>query len=196
MIWLLFNLVCGIYNLAKHDYTVLKAFSPWFAGQYLVRNKQEGWRSLGGLLLAFTGVEALFADMGAFSKRAIQLSWLCFAYPCLVIAYIGQAAYISKDTTNAYTNPFFKTVIPGTFYLSLVISILAAIVASQAMITAAFQLLSQIMTLSYFPHIKTVHTSKTFHGQVYMPIANWLLMVGCVVVTAVYSDVSQHSLQS
>lgn len=120
-----------------------------------MRNKEEGWRSLGGLLLAFTGVEALFADLGAFSKRAIQISWLCFTYPCLLLAYIGQAAYFSKDTTDAYTNPFFNTVIPGTFYFSLVLAILAAIVASQAMITAAFQLLSQIMTMSYFPHIKT-----------------------------------------
>lgn len=73
---------------------------------------------------------------------------------------------------------------------SLVIAILAAIVASQAMITASFQLLSQVMRLSYFPHIKTVHTSKLFHGQVYMPLANWLLMIGTVVVTAVYSNVS------
>ena len=79
---------------------------------------------------------------------------------------------------------------PGSFYFSLIIAILAAVVASQAMITASFQLLSQVMAMSYFPHIKTVHTSKLFHGQVYMPLANWLLMIGCVVVTAVYSNVS------
>jgi KUP system potassium uptake protein len=86
IIWLLFNLCCGIYNLAKFDHSVLKAFSPYFAGSYLMRNKTDGWRSLGGLLLAFTGVEALFADLGAFSQRAIQLSWLCFTYPCLLLA--------------------------------------------------------------------------------------------------------------
>ena len=101
MIWLLFNAVCGIYNLVKFDHSVLKAFSPYFAGHYLVRNGEQGWRSLGGLLLAFTGVEALFADLGAFSKRAIQLSWLCFAFPCLLLAYIGQAAFIAQDTTGA-----------------------------------------------------------------------------------------------
>ena len=191
MIWLLFNFCCGIYNLAKFDHSVLKAFSPYFAGTYLVRNGTDGWRSLGGLLLAFTGVEALFADLGAFSKRAIQLSWLAFTFPCLLLAYIGQAAYISQDASGtAYTNPFFNTVIPGTFYFSLVIAILAAVVASQAMITGSFQLLSQIMRMSYFPHIKTVHTSKLFHGQIYMPLANWLLMIGCIVVTAAYSNVS------
>jgi KUP system potassium uptake protein len=157
-----------------------------------VRNKEEGWRSLGGLLLAFTGVEALFADLGAFSKRAIQISWLCFSFPCLLLAYIGQAAYISQDATGtAYTNPFFNTVIPGTFYFSLVIAILAAVVASQAMITGAFQLLSQVMNLSYFPHIQVKHTSKLFHGQIYIPLANWLLMIGTVVVTAIYSNTTR-----
>ncbi|SPJ70349.1 probable potassium transporter hak-1 [Fusarium torulosum] len=188
-IWLLFNLCAGIYNLVVHDYTVLKAFSPHFAFAYLVRNGHEGWKSLGGLLLAFTGVEALFADLGAFSKRAVQLSWLCLAYPCLLVAYVGQAAYISHDETKqAFTNPFFNTVPPGSLYFSLVIAVLAAIVASQAMITSTFQLLSQIMRLSYFPHIKVVHTSRTFHEQVYMPMANWLLMIGTVIVTAVYNN--------
>jgi hypothetical protein len=127
IIWLLFNLSCGIYNIVNYDQTVLKAFSPHFAFDFFVRNKEEGWRTLGGLLLAFTGVEALFADLGAFSKRAIQLSWLFFAFPCLLLAYIGQAAYISHDTTElAFTNPFFNTVIPGTFYFGLVLAILAA----------------------------------------------------------------------
>lgn len=127
IVWLLFNLCCGIYNLAMFDHTVLKAFSPYFAGQFFMRNKEQGWRTLGGLLLAFTGVEALFADLGAFSKRAIQLSWLLFAFPCLLLAYIGQAAHISQDATGeAFTNPFFNTVPPGTFYFSLVIAVLAA----------------------------------------------------------------------
>ncbi|KAK9350790.1 potassium transporter-domain-containing protein [Lipomyces doorenjongii] len=189
IVWLLFNFCSGVYNLAKYDYTVLKAFSPFFAGSYLVRNKEQGWRSLGGLLLAFTGVEAMFADLGAFSRHAINLSWLCLAYPCLLMAYIGQAAFISQDATGtAYTNPFFNTVPPHTIWFALIIAILAAIVASQAMITSSFQLLAQIMRMSYFPHIKTVHTSKRFHGQLYMPLANWLLMIGTVIVTAVYNN--------
>lgn len=189
-IWLLFNCSCGIYNLIVHDHTVLKAFSPYFAITYLVRNGEAGWKSLGGLLLAFTGVEALFADLGAFSQRAVQLSWLCLAYPSLLMAYAGQAAFISSDTAQtAYSNPFFYTVPPGTFYFSMVIAVLAAIVASQAMITSSFQLLTQIMRLSYFPHIKVVHTSKIFHEQVYIPLVNWLLLIGTVIVTAVYNNV-------
>lgn len=121
-------------------------------------------------------------------SSAIRISWLCFAYPCLLLAYIGQAAYISRDP-SAYSNPFFNTVPPHMFYPSLVISILAAIVASQALITSTFQLLSQIMHSSYFPHIKMVYTSNEFYGQIYIPLANWLMMIGTVIVTAVYNNV-------
>ncbi|CAF9933307.1 MAG: hypothetical protein HETSPECPRED_008596 [Heterodermia speciosa] len=189
VIWLIFNMAFGIYNLVHFDHSVLKAFSPFFAGDYLVRNKTDGWKSLGGILLAFTGVEALFADLGAFNRSAIQLSWLSFAYPCLLLAYIGQAAYISNNPA-AYSNPFFSSTPPGMFYPSLVVAILAAVVASQTMITAVFQLLSQIIKLSYFPQIKVVHTSNIFHGQIYIPWINWLLMIGTIIVTAAYSNVS------
>lgn len=190
VVWLLFNLCAGIYNLARHDHTVVKAFSPHYAFLFLTRNGHDGWKSLGGLLLAFTGVEALYADIGAFSKRAVQISWLCFVYPCLTLAYLGQAAYISADKTQtAYQNPFFRTLPPGSLYFGLIIAVLAAIVASQALITATFQLLTQVMRMSYFPHIKVTHTSRTFHEQVYMPLANWLLMIGTVVVTAIYNNV-------
>lgn len=138
IIWLGFNAVFGIYNLAKYDWTVLKAFNPGFAFLYLIHNGEHGWRSLGGILLAFTGVEALFADLGAFTKRAIQLSWLCYCLPCLLLAYTGQAAYISVFP-EAYSNPFFNAAPHGTTIPALIIAILAAIVASQAIITATFQ---------------------------------------------------------
>lgn len=138
IIWLLFNACFGIFNLAKYDHSVLKAFNPGYAFEYLIRNKTDGWKSLGGVLLAFTGVEALFADLGAFSMRAIQISWLAFTMPCLLLAYIGQAAFISV-TPAAYSNPFFNAVPRGWVIPSLIIAILAAVVASQAIITATFQ---------------------------------------------------------
>ncbi|KAL9621006.1 MAG: hypothetical protein Q9160_004524 [Pyrenula sp. 1 TL-2023] len=187
IIWLGFNAVFGIYNLAHYDASVFKAFNPGYAFEFLIRNKEQGWRMLGGILLAFTGVEALFADLGAFSRRAIQLSWLCYTLPCLLLAYIGQAAYISAHP-DAYSNPFFNAAPPGTVYPSLVIAILAAVVASQAIITATFQLLAQVMKLSYFPQIKVIHTSKIFHGQLYVPLANWLLMIGTILVASIYNN--------
>jgi KUP system potassium uptake protein len=155
IVWLALNAGFGIYNLARYvfeptmtvknvtnvdryDYAILKAFNPFYAFDYLIRNKYHGWRSLGGILLCFTGVEALFADIGAFSRRAIQLSWLCYAYPCLLLAYTGQGAYISEHP-DAYSNPFYNCAPSGWLIPSLVIAIGAAIVASQAMITATFQ---------------------------------------------------------
>lgn len=125
--------------------------------------------------------------MGAFNRRAIQYSWLLLVYPCLLLTYVGQAAYISRDST-AWDNPFFNTVPPGMFYPSLIVAILAAAVASQSTITACFQLLGQLMNSSYFPHVEIRFTSNKHYGQVYIPLANWLLMIGCVVVTAVYND--------
>ncbi|KAJ5719383.1 potassium transporter [Penicillium malachiteum] len=138
ILWMLFNLTFGIYNLVKYDASVFKAFSPYFAGAYLVRNKRAGWMSLGGILLAFTGVETMFADLGAFSRRAVQLSWLCFVYPCLLISYIGQGAHIIVHP-SAYANPFYLTVPPGMLWPSLIVAVLACIVASQAVITGAYQ---------------------------------------------------------
>lgn len=190
IVWLAFNAGFGVYNLVRFDHSVLVAFNPYHAFRFFIDNGTEGWKMLGGVLLAFTGVEALFADLGAFSLRAIQLSWLCWTYPCLLLAYCGQAAYISVHP-EAYANPFYNSVPPGMLYPSLVVAILAAIVASQAIITATFQLISQIMKLSYCPQVKVVHTSKTFHGQLYVPFLNWLLMLGTVLVTAVYSNTTR-----
>ncbi|KAH9888298.1 potassium transporter-domain-containing protein [Xylariomycetidae sp. FL2044] len=190
ILWLAFNAAFGIYNLVMFDHSVLKAFSPYFAIRFFVEKKTHAWRMLGGILLAFTGVEALFADLGAFSMRAIQISWLSYCYPCLLLAYIGQAAFISVHPA-AYTNPFYNCVPPGMLYPSLVVAILAAIVASQAMITAVFQLISQLMKLSYCPQVKVVHTSRTFHGQLYVPFVNWILLCGTILVTCVYSNTTR-----
>lgn len=90
---------------------------------------------------------------------------------------------------DAVSNPFFNSVPPGMYWPSLVISVLAAFVASQAMITGAFQLLSQTILMSYFPNVKLVHTSSRFHGQVYVPVANYLMFIGAVLVTIVYNNV-------
>jgi KUP system potassium uptake protein len=184
-----------------------------------VRNKTEGWKSLGGILLCFTGSYIAFlltsltlargrgivcrswrifqevrhsvfrhSQMLMKARRAIQISWLGFAYPCLLMAYIGQAAHISVHP-SAYSNPFFNSVPPGMFWPSLIVSILAAIVASQALITSTFQLLFQLVNMSYFPPIKMVNTSVKYHSQIYIPFANWLMMIGTIVVTAVFKDV-------
>ena len=125
IVWLGFNAVFGVYNLVNYDASVFKAFNPGYAFMFLIHHGDQGWRNLGGILLAFTGVEALFADLGAFSRRAVQLSWLCYTFPCLILAYVGQAAYISVHP-EGYANPFFEAAPPGTIYPALIIAILAA----------------------------------------------------------------------
>ena len=136
IVWLGMLAAFGIYNLALHDWRVLKAFNPGEGFMYLIRNGTDGWRSLGGVLLAFTGVEALFADLGAFSKRAIQISWLGWCLPCLLLTYSGQAAYISVHP-SAYAYPVFHTCPPHMLIPIMVVAILAAIVASQAIIVSS-----------------------------------------------------------
>ncbi|KAK0277808.1 hypothetical protein LTR35_009644 [Friedmanniomyces endolithicus] len=187
ILWLGLLAAFGIYNIVKFDAGVFIAFNPGEAFAYLIRHKTDGWLSLGGVLLAFTGVEALFADLGAFSMRAIQISWLGYCLPTLLLAYIGQAAYISVNP-EAYAYPVFATAPPGCQIFILVVAILAAIVASQAIITATFQLLSQIIKLSYFPQIQVIHTSKKYHNQLYVPLVNYLLCIGTVIITAVYKN--------
>jgi KUP system potassium uptake protein len=105
------------------------------------------------------------------------------------MAYIGQAAHISRNP-ESYANPFFLSAPPGMFWPSQIIAILAAVVASQALITSTFQLLFQVINMSYFPPIKMVNTSQKHHSQIYIPIANWAMMVGTIVVTAVFRNVS------
>jgi KUP system potassium uptake protein len=124
---------------------------------------------------------------------SIRTSWLAFVYPCLLFAYAGQAAFIS-NTPSAYSNPFFKSVPPGMLWPGIIISVLAAVVASQAMITSTFQLLSQAINLSYFPNVKVTHTSEVVYGHIYIPLANWFLMVATIIITATFRNVRQGTL--
>jgi KUP system potassium uptake protein len=142
------------------------AFNAAF--EFLIRHKTDGWKMLGGVLLAFTGVEALFADLGAFSMRAIQISWLCYTFPCLLLAYIGQAAYISVHPA-AYSNPFYNAAPPGMLYPSLVIAILAAVVASQAIITATFQVRKSLFQSSAIAKIDHILAFGSNHEIVLLP---------------------------
>ncbi|KAF2627175.1 potassium transporter [Macroventuria anomochaeta] len=187
IVWLALNSAFGMYNLARHDHGMLQAFNPYHAFKYLVRNKYAGWRSLGGILLCFTGVEVLFAGIGAFSRQAIQVSWIGFVYPSLLLTYIGQAAFIA-ERPEAFADPFYNCAPPGWLIPSFIIAVCAAMVASQCIITATFHLLAQLMKLSYFPQIQVKHTSKTYYGNFYVPVVNWLLMIGTVLVAAIYNN--------
>ncbi|CDH49545.1 potassium transporter [Lichtheimia corymbifera JMRC:FSU:9682] len=188
-IWLLLNLACGIYNCIYYDATVFQAFSPYWIYRWFAKHGADGWKMMGGTLLSITGVEALYADLGHFDPTAVRISWLLFAYPCILMAYIGQSAYLVMDTTGeAWSNSFYASVPPQAFWFAFIMGLLAAIVASQAMISACFSILSQAMTLSCFPQLKVVHTSRHYQGQVYIPMANYLLMIGTVAVAGGFQN--------
>ncbi|PPD67972.1 hypothetical protein GOBAR_DD35148 [Gossypium barbadense] len=173
----------GFYNIIKHDTTVLKAINPIYIVEYFIRNKKDAWVSLGGVVLCTTGGEALFADVGHFSVRSIQVSMCSMVYPALILAYTGQSAYLRQHPDSA-SDAFFKSV-PGPMYWPMfVVSILASVIASQAMISGTFSVVHQSLSLGCFPRVKVVHTSANHEGQVYIPEINYFLMLACVGVTS------------
>lgn len=185
LVWFLFISVIGLYNLAKYDASVLRAFYPKYIVDYFRRDSKNAWISLGGVVLCITGNEALFADLGHFSVRSIQIAFCVIVYPCLLCAYAGQAAYLTKFPLDV-GNVFYRSIPTPLFWPMFVIAVAAAIIASQAMISATFSILKQSMALGCFPRVKIIHTSKKYEGQVYIPEINYILMILCVIVTACF----------
>lgn len=175
----------GIYNLAMHGLTVLKAFNPAYVFFFFQKNSNQAWSALGGCVLCITGAEAMFADLGHFSVRSIQIAFSFVVFPCLLLAYMGQAAYLLKYPDSA-KRIFYDSVPDSLFWPVLVIATLAAMIASQAMISATFSCVKQAMALGCFPRLKIVHTSRRLMGQIYIPVINWFLMVMCIVVVSIF----------
>ncbi|KNA19782.1 hypothetical protein SOVF_058470 [Spinacia oleracea] len=181
-VWFLFNAGIGVYNFAKYDPTVIKAVNPWYIVQYFRRHGKDAWISLGGVFLCITGTEALFADVGHFSVKSIQLSMSFVTYPALMLTYSGQASFLRLHQ-NQVKDTFYDC-IPGPLYWPMfVVAVLATIVASQAMISGTFSIIQQSLALGCFPRVKVVHTSAKYEGQVYIPEINYFLMLACVGVT-------------
>ncbi|KAJ0247106.1 Potassium transporter 9 [Hirschfeldia incana] len=189
-IWFLFIGATGMYNICKHDTSVLKAFSPTYIYLYFKRRGLDGWISLGGILLSITGTEALYADIAYFPLRAIQLAFTFFVFPCLLLAYCGQAAYLVNNKDH-HRDAFYASMPDSVYWPMFVIATGAAIVGSQATISGTYSIIKQAVSHGCFPRVKIVHTSKKFLGQIYCPDINWILMVGCIAVTASFKNQSQ-----
>ncbi|TKY58627.1 putative potassium transporter 12 [Spatholobus suberectus] len=177
----------GIYNILKYDITVLRAFNPAYIYYFFKNNGKGAWSALGGCVLCITGAEAMFADLGHFSVPAIQIAFTCVVFPCLLLAYMGQAAYLTNNPSS-YSSVFYKSVPESLFWPVFVIATLAAMIASQAMISATFSCIKQSMALGCFPRLKIIHTSKKFMGQIYIPVINWFLMIMCIVVVSIFQS--------
>ncbi|CAO1947153.1 unnamed protein product [Urochloa humidicola] len=182
LVWFGSIAMIGVYNIAKYYPPVLKAVSPHYIYYYFARNKKVGWEQLGAIILCITGAEAMFADLGHFNKSSIQVAFSTVVYPSLILAYSGQAAYLIKHPSQLSTT--FYSSIPGPlFWPMFVVATLAAIVASQALISASFSIIRQSMALGCFPRVTIRHTSEKYEGQVYCPEINFFLMVVCVAIT-------------
>ncbi|KAJ7959546.1 Potassium transporter [Quillaja saponaria] len=186
--WLLCISSLGLYNVIKWDRHVYKALSPYYMFKFLKKTRTSGWRSLGGLLLCITGSEAMFADLGHFSYTAIQMAFTFLVYPALILAYMGQAAYLSKHHHTSDRISFYVSVPEIVRWPVLVLAILASVVGSQAIISGTFSIINQSQSLGCFPRVKVVHTSEKIHGQIYIPEINWMLMILCIAVTIGFRD--------
>jgi KUP system potassium uptake protein len=158
---------------------ILAALSPHHAAGFFLAHRLHGLMVLGGVVLVVTGGEALYADMGHFGRRPIRLAWYGVVMPALLLNYLGQGAVLLRDPSAA-ANPFFLSAPGWARYPLVVIATLAAVVASQALISGAFSLTHQAVHLGYSPLVTIRHTSPSTYGQIYIPGVNWLLGLACV----------------
>jgi KUP system potassium uptake protein len=179
--WFLAIGACGISGIAKHP-QILKALSPTYAIGFLTGNFSTAFFSLAAVVLAVTGAEALYADMGHFGRPPIVRGWLLVVFPACILSYLGQGALVLKAPADAVANPFFLLV-PGWGRLPMVLLATAAtVIASQAVITGAFSVAHQAVQLGYLPRLRTEHTSAHAVGQIYIPWINWALMISVLIL--------------
>jgi len=187
LLWFSTIAVLGAIEIAKEP-EILFALSPHHSIMFFYHNGATGFFVLGAVVLAVTGAEALYADMGHFGKRPIRVAWFVVAFPALLLNYYGQGALVLRDPTTA-TNPFFLLAPSGFLYPLVGIATLAAIVASQAMISGGFSLAQQCMQLGYSPRLSIIHTSYKQAGQIYVPEINKAIAVGCMLLVLAFRTV-------
>ncbi|GAA4249868.1 potassium transporter Kup [Dactylosporangium darangshiense] len=190
ILWFVTIGVFGVVGIGKHP-EILKALSPTYAVGFLAGHFGVAFFSLAAVVLAVTGAEALYADMGHFGRRSITRAWVWLVFPACTLSYFGQGALILDDPSNI-AGPFFLLV-PGWARLPLVLLATAAtVIASQAVITGAYSVAAQAAQLGYLPRLRVAHTSESQIGQIYVPWINWLLMVS--VLTLVFAFRSSAAL--
>ncbi|MFF3401895.1 potassium transporter Kup [Streptomyces sp. NPDC002659] len=181
---------CGVVGIADHP-NILKALWPSYALSFLFGHFGTAFFALAAVVLAVTGAEALYADMGHFGRRAITRGWMLLVFPACVLSYLGQGALILDDPDNI-SSPFFLLVPDWGRWPMVLLATAATVIASQAVITGAYSVASQAAKLGYLPRLRIAHTSESTIGQIYVPWINWLLMVS--VLTLVFAFRSSTAL--
>ncbi|MFC9133403.1 potassium transporter Kup [Streptomyces sp. NPDC057099] len=188
--WFLAIGACGVVGISDHP-DILKALSPTYALGFLFGHWGTAFFALAAIVLAVTGAEALYADMGHFGRRAITRGWLFLVLPACVLSYMGQGALILDDPDNI-SSPFFLLVPDWGRWPMVLLATAATVIASQAVITGAYSVASQAAQLGYLPRLRIAHTSESTIGQIYVPWINWLLMVS--VLTLVFAFRASEAL--
>ena len=188
VVWFLIIALLGVVNIASGP-EILWALSPHYALGFVFHNPTIAFVILGAVVLCVTGAEALYADMGHFGKKPIRLAWFAVAMPALTLNYFGQGALLLSNPA-AVKNPFFMMA-PDWALLPLVgLATLAAVIASQALISGAFSVTKQVIQLGYLPRLQVQHTSVKDTGQIYLPFVNWGLFVAIVLAVVMFKSSS------
>jgi KUP system potassium uptake protein len=184
LVWFTTIAVLGVRGITMHP-EVLKALSPSYAFDFLFHSGSTGFFSLTAVVLAFTGVEALYADMGHFGRPAISQAWLLLVFPACILSYLGQGGLILDDP-NAISAPFFRLMPHGGLIPLVILATAATVIASQAVLSGAFSIADQAARLGYLPRLRVIHTSERAFGQVYAPVINWLLLAGVLALVLMF----------
>jgi KUP system potassium uptake protein len=183
-VWFTVLGVLGVRGIADHP-EILKALSPTYAAGFLVGHFETAFFSLTAVVLAVTGAEALYADMGHFGRSPIRRAWLLLVFPACILNYMGQGALILGNPSNT-SSPFFLLA-PGWARLPMVfLAAIATVIASQAVITGAYSVAQQAARLGYLPRLRIKYTSEEVVGQIYIPFINWLLLVAVLTLVLTF----------
>ncbi|MFN3390040.1 MAG: KUP/HAK/KT family potassium transporter, partial [Allosphingosinicella sp.] len=186
--WFLAIGLAGVAGILRNP-DVLQALNPVWAVAFFARHGLTAWMVLGAVVLAVTGGEALYADMGHFGRRVIRLAWFGFVMPCLFLNYLGQGALLLADPT-AVKNPFYLLLPHWALVPMIVLATLAAVIASQALISGTYSVVRQAIQLGYLPRMKIIHTSDDTEGQIYLPAVNRWLLIAVLLTVASFGSSS------
>ena len=188
LVWFAVLAALGVWHIADNP-VILKALSPLYAVSFMWESPGITFILLGAVVLCVTGAEALYADLGHFGKKPIRLAWFSVVMPALTLNYFGQGALLLKNP-EAVKNPFYLMAPDWALIPLVVLATMAAVIASQALITGAFSVTKQVIQLGYLPRLKVLHTSVRDTGQIYIPFVNWGLFVAIVLAVVMFKSAS------
>lgn len=182
VLWFATLAVLGVYHIVLEPRVII-ALNPYYAFSFMEQHVLQAYIVLGSVVLVLTGAEALYADMGHFGAKPIRLGWYCFVMPSLLLNYFGQGALL-MHSPEARVSPFFLLAPDWALLPLVILSTIATVIASQAVISGAYSLTSQAIQLGYVPRMKILHTSELAIGQIYIPLVNWMLLfiILCIVI--------------